>query len=389
MDLIGSSLVAGTALVSAELAARLWFHKVGRHWIWAPHAKVDHVLEPGVLPELPPVARHRINALGERGDPPPQDKRAFRVLVVGGSAAECYLVDQERTWPHRVQVELNKPAALEALGAPAAHVGNLARSLVTCRHIDTMLDRVLPHYDKVDAIVFMIGASDVVHWLEQGMPGELDAAPPRLSQMFAQHPRTRYGWSIKSSALWSAISIARRRFGGVERREHAGRRLAAAREMKTRTTTRIREARDPSPMLAGFEDWFRSIVRRAVVRAPLVLVARQPWIERRFTPGEERAHCWSFGLGKPFEGQVDAYYDYPLVWDLLRMVDASAARIAREMGVAELDLRPSVPCDWTHWYDELHCTPAGCERIGAAVAAKLVELRAARRARSGAKTPRA
>ena len=134
MDILGSTIVAACTLAAAELAAQVWFAKVGRHWIWAPHAKIDHVLEPGVLPDLPPVARQRVNALGERGDPPPDDARAFRVLVVGGSAAECYLVDQPATWPQVVQAALNRPEALANLGAPAAHVGNLGRSLVTCRH---------------------------------------------------------------------------------------------------------------------------------------------------------------------------------------------------------------------------------------------------------------
>jgi len=49
--------------------------------------------------------------------------------------------------------------------------------------------------------------------------------------------------------------------------------------------------------------------------------------------------------------------------------------------VGELDLRPVLPNDWTHWYDEIHCTPQGCRVIGEAVAAKLVQMRAARRSR--------
>ena len=381
MDILGNTIITAASLATAELAARVWFSKVGRHWIWAPYAKVDHVLEPGVLPELPPIARHRINAWGERGDPLPTDKRSFRVLVVGGSAAECYLVDQPQTWPHVVQQALNQPRALEQLGAPAAHVGNLGRSLVTCRHLDAMLDQVFPHYDKVDAVVFFVGASDVVHWLERGAPQAIEAEHLKPAQMWAQNPHGPYGLSPKSTALWRALTIARRRLGGVEQRTHVGKRIAAAREMKARVTTILRECPDPTPMLNQFEDWFRSIVRRAVVRAPVVLVARQPWIEGQFTPADARAHCWSFARGKPFEGPVDAYWDYPVVWDLLRQVDASATRIAHEMGVGELDLRPVLPNDWTHWYDEIHCTPQGCRVIGEAVAAKLVQMRAARRSR--------
>jgi len=382
LDIFGSTIVAACTLAAAELAAQVWFAKVGRHWIWAPHAKIDHVLEPGVLPDLPPVARQRVNALGERGDPPPDDARAFRVLVVGGSAAECYLVDQPATWPQVVQAELNRPEALAILGAPAAHVGNLGRSLVTCRHLDAMLDQVFPHYDKVDAVVFLIGASDVVAWMERGCPDTIPLEPLKLGQMYGQHPRGPFGLAPRRTALWKALSIARRRFGGVERREHAGRRLAAAREMKARAKEIVRVAPDPTPMVEQFEGWFRSIVRRAVVRAPLVLVARQPWIERDIAPEEARAHCWSFGRGRPFEQEITSYYDYSVWRRLMEAVDGSAVKVAREMGVAELDLRPVVPGDWSLWYDEIHHTPEGCRRIGEAVAAKLVELRSARRARS-------
>jgi hypothetical protein len=152
--------------------------------------------------------------------------------------------------------------------------------------------------------------------------------------------------------------------------------------MKARATDIVREAPDPAPLVAHFEDWFRSIVRRAVVRAPLVLVARQPWIERDIAPDEARAHCWSFGRGRPFEEEIATYYDYGVWRRLMAAVDDSAVKVAREMGVAEIDLRPVVPGDWSLWYDEIHHTPEGCRRIGEAVAARLVELRAARRMRA-------
>jgi len=369
------SAAAVGAFVVTELLVRAWLHWRGRAYVWAPFTRLRMVLDRETLPELGPIAEHRINEDGERGDPLPDDRSSlFRVLVVGGSAAECWFLDQASSWPHVVQETLAWPENKRALNVERVHVGNIARSLVTARHVDTILERVLPRYDRIDAIVFMVGASDIITWLESGAPASIEEKPIRSSTLFAQHPDAPFGWTHKTLAMRRVASYWRHRLTkAVEVREHAGRRLGEARRMRQRASEIVREMPDPTPMIAGFETWFARLLERARAKTPLVLVVRQPWLEKDLTPDEEKK-MWSFATGRPYAGEVKRYYAHEVGWKLHRLVDARVDEIARRAGVDQIDLMKVVPCDMTHYYDDHHHTPTGNRLIGRVVAQALVEM---------------
>ena len=157
----GAAVAAGLG-IAAEIAARALLPRFGRYYVWAPGARVRLEIERSSLPSLDPVATHAINSDGERGDEPPSAEGTYRVLVVGGSAAECYYLDQRQQWSMVLQDALSRPENLARLRARHVHVGNIARSLVTTRHVDRILERTLDRYARIDAIVFLVGASDAV-----------------------------------------------------------------------------------------------------------------------------------------------------------------------------------------------------------------------------------
>jgi lysophospholipase L1-like esterase len=367
-----AGLAAGFAL--CELAARAALRRFGRYYVWAPGAHMRLEIDRDALPTLDAVAEHRINRDGERGDEPPRGAQgAFRVLVAGGSAAECYYLDQRAQWPHVLQEELARPESLRRLGAQRVHVGNVARSLVTCRNVDRILERILPRYERLDAIVFMVGASDLITWMERGMPQRIAEEPIPAAQLFAQHPEGPFGWGPRTLALRRIASALRRRVTQpVDVRERAGKRLSEVRAMRRRAPEIVRVAPDPAPMLDHFERWLERLLRRAQAKAPVVLLARQPWLERPFSPEEQR-WLWSYAVGRPYHQDVQRYFAHETAWKLLRAVDERAAAVARRLGVPQLDLMPLVPADFQHWYDEQHHTPLGCRLVGRAVAGALLD----------------
>ena len=137
--------------------------------------------------------------------------------------------------------------------------------------------------------------------------------------------------------------------------------------MRARATTILHETPDPSPLLLSFEDDLRALVRTCLRHAPRVVVARQPWLDRDFTPAEE-TRLWNFGQGSPYRAELDTYYAMDLVRALMTRLDEVAARVAIEEGVEEVELRSAVPSDFEHYYDFLHFTPAGAQRVAAALA---------------------
>src|SRR5262245_18426055 len=189
IEILGWSL-PGAALLfaAAELVARRAIRASSRYLVWPAHARRVTILDRGSLPGLPVLVRTEINADGERGDALPKDwSRAWRVLVLGGSSTECHYVDQPSTWPAVAQRFLNRAENLERRGVRRAHVGNVGRSLATCRHLNRMLERILPRTERLDAVVIMIGAADLVEWLARGAPKEA-ARDVRTSEVFAEHP---------------------------------------------------------------------------------------------------------------------------------------------------------------------------------------------------------
>lgn len=381
--IVGAVAACALALVAAEYAARAWLARNGRYYVWAPGARMRLEIDRTTLPTLEPVAEHAINTDGERGDEPPDEDGTYRVLVAGGSAAECYYLDQKSQWPHVLQEALSRPENLARLGARRVHVGNVARSLVTCRHVDRILEMTLPHYGRVDAIVFLVGASDVVTWMEQGTPARIDESPIPASQVFAQHPEGPFGWTPRTAALRRIASSAKRRtLKPVERRERAGKRLAEVRAMRANATTIVTTPPDPKPMLDNFERWFERCLVRARAKAPLVLAVRQPWLEKEFTPDEER-WLWSYAVGRPYHQKCTTYFAHEAAWTLLRAVDLRASDVATRVGAAQLDLMPILPADFVTWYDEQHHTPHGCRLVGEAVAEAVV--RESEKTRGGAR----
>lgn len=364
---------AAVGAIACELAARTWLARRGRYFVWPPFGRMRLELDRAALPSLDPIVHWEINAEGERGGKAPSDwNRTYRVLVTGGSAAECYFVDQERTWSEVVAHELSRPEALAQLGVERVHVGNAARSLVACAEIERMLAKTLPRYERLDAVVFMVGASDVVHWLESHTPSVIEERSIPAAQVFGWHPEGPFGWGPRTLALRRIASYWNKRLRRrIEKRERAGKRLADAREMRQRAKVILDSTPDPAPMLAHFERHFRALIGLVRARGARVIVARQPWLEKDLTPAE-RAQLWNFGAGRPYSQEVTTYFTHAAVWKLLAQVDRRAAAIAVELGVEQVELNARVPRDFEHYYDELHHTPRGCLLVGRAVAQQIL-----------------
>jgi hypothetical protein len=367
-------LVLAALAVAAELLARAWLARFGAYYVWPPFARLELHTDREAVPELEPTIRIEFNADGERGGPVPEDSRnVFRVLVAGGSVAECWFLDQESSWPLVIQRCLGEPANLARLGARRVHVGNIARSLVACEHVEQMLERVLPRYERLDVVLLMVGASDLVHWLERGTPARIDRDDIPIDAIFHQHPVGPFGWTPRTLALRRVLSSARRRLlRPVVHLENVGRRIARARLSRQRASEIIREVPDPGPMLDRFERSLRKLVERARTKAKRVVVVRQPWLEKEFTPEEER-RLWMFGAGRIHSEAVTAYYAHEVVWKLMRKVDDRVRRACAELGVESVDLMPVVPPTFDLWYDEMHHTARGCERIGKALAGAILD----------------
>jgi len=215
--------------------------------------------------------------------------------------------------------------------------------------------------------VIMVGASDVLRWLEEGAPPSL-GPDPSVEDVFSMHPEQSFGWTPGRSATIEAVRRLRRRWlRPVEVREQAGSWLVAARRMRAAALETRHATPDPWLVLSAFDQHFGSVVRRGKAYADRVLVVRQPWFDREPAP-EEAAHFWHGGVGKAWKQTLTVFYGLDVLHDLMSRLDARAAAIARDLGVADLDLRPILTPSLDHYFDMFHYTPQGAALVARAVA---------------------
>ena len=304
-------IVCPLLFVVAELAARWWIRRRHAYYVVAPGTRVRISPDRQAFPELEPLVRFEVNEDGERGWAVPRvgaNETLYRVLVAGGSQPEGYLLDQDTHWPGALQRLLATPQHLQQLGASKVHVGNIALSGVGSEALDLILQRVLPRYPRLQTIVILVGASDVLQWLEQGAPAG-PPTPPRAAELFANHPESPFGCSPRRLAL---IELLRRKyrlwFRPLRVSEPAGRWISKAREMRARARVIRTAVPDPTPMFDHFERHFRSVIQTAKAHADRVIVVRQSWFQKESYTSEELGHMWHGGAGQAWRDEVTTFY---------------------------------------------------------------------------------
>jgi lysophospholipase L1-like esterase len=368
--LLTLAIVPATAVI-IEVAARWWLRHRTRYYVLPPGMRIRLQPDPDVFPELERVVRFEVNAEGERGPELPRSREGLcRMLVLGGSQPEGYLLDQDTAWPGALQRMLESAPHLRRLAAERVHVGNIARSGVGSEALDLILERVLPRYPRLQAIIILVGASDVLRWLEAGAPAT-SAPPVRTEDVFRCHPENRCGWRPADLAAVELLRRLRLRWlRPVDEHPRACRWIGRARAMRA-GATRVLPMPDPAPMLAHFDRHFRRALRRASAHADRVIVVRQPWFAPPYTPDEE-AHMWHGGAGRAWQENVTTFYSLDVLARLMTLLDAKASRIAQEMHAEQVDLMTVLDRRLETYYDSFHATPAGARIVAAAVAAAIL-----------------
>jgi lysophospholipase L1-like esterase len=375
MTLLLIGLLVLAVAAAAELGARRWIRRRGAYYVFPPGLRLRLHPDREAFPELEPVVRFEVNSEGERGSEVPRVKPGeslYRILVVGGSQPEGYLLDQDTSWPGALQRLLATPEHLRKFGASAVHVGNIARSGVGAEALDLVLARVLPRYPRLAAIIVLVGASDMLRWLEQGAP----PAPParaRPGEVFRCHPEGPFGWSPSQLAAVELLRRARRRWlRAVQVHEHACRWIAHARAMRARAREVQMWPPDAAPMLKDFEVCLSKAIWRAKAHADRVIVVRQSCFAKSAYTPEEAAHMWHGGTGQAWREEVTTYYSLEAMSMLMTQLNCIAARVADGLSVEQIDLVPILDDSLDTYYDFFHLTPRGAQIVAAAVAASLL-----------------
>jgi lysophospholipase L1-like esterase len=364
-----AAAVAG--VVSAELVARWWLRHEGAYYVWPPGFR--RVLWPDreAVPVAEPVVRFEVNSAGERGDDLPEsDEAPYRILTAGGSAVECMLLDQPTSWPGALQSVLSRAEHREPLGVSRVHVGNIGKSETDSQALDRILRHILPRYARLDVVIILVGASNILRWLAAGAPANTAAPPLPEGECFAWHPNGPFGFHPKRTALAQlARRVRLRLLRPTEKRERAGKFMTRTREMRMQAGPLCTTVPDPSAMLNAYEVSLRSALLAAMRYSNRVIVARQPWLDKpRFT-AEEESRFWHGAVGDVFGGEVKRFVSSEALCGLMSQLDARTVAVAEELGLEHVDLREALEPSLCDYYDQFHFTPTGSAKVAEAVAA--------------------
>ena len=255
----------------------------------------------------------------------------------------------QSTWPAVVQQILNRPDSLRSLGARRVHVGNIGRSLAPLEAIYTMLERTLPRYEQLDLLVLMVGASDALDWLERRTPVELSESHIEFKDFFDEYPEQRFKWTLKGLALKRLAGLLwRSLFHPVRERRNGGHRFLEFRRRRRHARRWVSSLPAVAPMLDHMERYLRLTIKAAQSKGTRVIVVRQPWMDKVFTP-EEEAVMWNFPWGRLcIEQEESAYYTHAVVRDFTWKVDRRIERVTSELGVEQVNLLPVLKADLTN-----------------------------------------
>lgn len=363
------SLVAIAAtFVALELLARVYLRHT-KYRVSTPGRLTIFEPDPEILPTLERKVHAVNNSIGERGSEPPPGKNYFKVLCCGGSSMESLLLDQDTSPGGSLEINLrNAPEFAER----KVQVGNVGKSLTDAATLNEMFRKILPQYDHIDAIVILLGASEVARWLELGAPeaGIIEKKP--VNAIFAEHPETAFSFTLSGLALRKILG--RRRAREPQTIKNAGRRYLEARKMRANALKTIEEVPETTVFLQQFANAFTETLQLAKAKAPIVVVARQPWFDKQQYSERELSQFWHGSVGNAFYVAVTEFYTPHVISALMQKIDAEVERLSTEMGVPTIDCKALLPPSLDYYYDQIHFTAKGsqliAEKVSAAIAAE-------------------
>ncbi|MCI0587389.1 MAG: GDSL-type esterase/lipase family protein [Planctomycetes bacterium] len=348
------ALVLASLLLALEVGARLFAPASVFTPLLPLYPQVKAVLDV----DLRGVSRHgrlTTNRWGLRGEEPPEDWDAWETwIAVGGSATQCFYLDDEKTWPHLLQQRLRERD-------PRTWIGNGGIDGQTTRSHLVFLDKVVRVLHP-DAVLLLLGVNDLTLSICEDL------------RLFGS-PHDRAMWPEDSWRMrlfrWSRLFQLGYRWSAVLSEDvllvRAAHRTYEPRPLGPDPTPLPADLREILPGLPEFRSNLKALidsgrdmgVRTVFVTQPILFADAEPW------RGIEGEFFW-------IRRQIGRFS----AADLRRMLDVfnrETVEVCRANAVPCFDLAAEVPSSEEFYYDPAHFTEKGAALVADKVAAFLAE----------------
>ncbi|MEA1929182.1 MAG: GDSL-type esterase/lipase family protein [Candidatus Auribacterota bacterium] len=359
-------LMAALLLLLIELFSRRLIPPPDNFYIWPPGIERTYRPNQEILPGTSPRVWFRTNSYGLRSyNPIPTDD--YRILVLGGSAAECLYLNQRETWPRRIISRLQ-----EASPRLRIWVGNGGRSNQNSRDHILHLEKLPLKALDVDAIIILTGVNDLLLRLRQGEgynPDYLqqpEAYNHQLDHAFLFVP---YQYSLpappfyKKLGVWRVAKRIYRRFFGERPQDPEGKIIVKWRENRRQSDIRLDTLPKMVSALDEYKNNIEELITIAAKKGIRLIFVTQPALWKEDILPEEKDRLWMGGVGQFKTQPGQPYYTPGVLAKGLETYNALLSGYCRWKGVEYLDLASRFPRNTDLFYDDCHFTIKGSEHI--------------------------
>jgi len=377
--LINGVLLA-LALAAFELGLRLFEPPSSvRYSVYPPGQITTVKVDPRVTSGVHGDAEYEVNEVGTRG-PMPSAGDDVRVVAIGGSTTECFVLSLEESWPFLLG------SLLEDRSGRSVWVGNIARAGRSSRQHYFDAKYVIPQFGRVDAAVLLAGINDQFHRMTQGREFEtvdvvaLDAAGEYIAT--ALHVTEPAQDWLEGIHLLRLSRRALESFQLLDPKQREIRRLLShtlpdfyvqSRAMRAARGETIEALPPMEEALAEFQRNMSLTLALLRQRQARPILVTQPSLWRVGIPPEEERLLWLGSAdGWPPNRESAPYYSAGAMAAMLEMYNEVIRRLAASEGAVLVDLDALLSGDRTALYDDIHFTESGSSRTAAAIADKIL-----------------
>ena len=385
-------LLAAYSFVFCQIYLYIETLVVGKgHYVWRPYTSAVSELggkdEKDRVSYLPGVQGRKVfstNHLGLRGpDPTGAD---FRILVLGGSTAECHYLDDTETWPQRVAAELNGK-----YGRSRVVVNNAAKAGLEMRHYALQARQLIPGLKPVSAVIILPGPNDLIRFLsaEKGRDVEYPEGIDRVAfdrVVSAYPPWTK---PVRQKSYKKLMELTR---GQTKRlltktrlwkpkaqglvRDPEGRFYEEARRRR-RVAKKVHDLpEDKAARLDKELERYRALLERTVhtvlENGAMPVLLTHPLNYNPAMSDSDKGLWWAGALyGNPQVSKGLDYLDEESVYDLLQeynRVTKEVYQSRKDKGAILVDLAARFRNRIDIYYDQWHFNELGAAEVGKAVA---------------------
>ena len=308
--------------------------------------KQVYTFDNGFTHKIDRTTVHTKNALGFRGPDPPADFAGrLTIVTIGGSTTEGLFLSDGRTWTDAMARRLEPEF-------PGVWVNNAGiDGHTTFGHLILLKSFIVRLRPKV--ALFLVGANDV--GLDRAGTFDEGVLPAAGGLRFAANAVAEHSELI--SVVWNLVRAARARARGLG---HSEIDLQTVERRGVAPAVLEETEREYRQYLPGYAERLGQIAD--LTRANGITAV---WITQPALFGDSIDPTTGVDLAMV---KVNGRGNGHLEWRLLEMNNDVLRRVAGERGIPLIDLANELPKDSRYFYDFLHFTNEGSEKVGEIVA---------------------